>query len=88
MIFRSKEDNTLVFPGFSLSSTALKVCDKIKYLGHRIVNDLSDDKDSDRQCHKMYAQVNMLARKFSICSVDVKVALFGVFCTPLYTAHS
>ena len=59
----------------------------MKYLGHHFVNDLSDDKDINRQCRKMYGQANMLARKFNMCSTAVKVALFRAFCTPLYTAH-
>ena len=87
MIVRSKEDRKLVFPDFFLSGTALKVCDEIKYLGHHIVNDLSDHKDINRQCRKIYAQANVLARKFGMCSANVKVALFKAFCTPLYTAH-
>ena len=53
MIVRSKEDRKLVFPDFFLSGTALKVCDDVKYLGHHFVNDLSDDKDINRQCRKM-----------------------------------
>ena len=87
MIVRSKEDRKLVFPDLFLSGTALKVCDDVKYLGHHFVNDLSDDKDINRQCRKMYGQANMLARKFNMCSTAVKVALFRAFCTPLYTAH-
>ena len=35
----------------------------------------------------MYAQANVLIRKFGMCSSSVKVALFKSFCTPLYTAH-
>ena len=29
----------------------------------------------------------MLARKFFMCTDDVKVSLFKAYCTPLYTAH-
>ena len=35
----------------------------------------------------MYAQANILARKFSMCSEEVKITLFRAYCTPLYTAH-
>jgi len=87
MIVRTKEDRNLVFPVFFLSGTALKVCEEIKYLGHHIANDLSDDKDINRQCRKIYGQANVLVRKFGMCSAYVKVALFKAFCTPLYTAH-
>ena len=60
---------------------------ELKYLGHIISDDLSDDSDILRQCRKIYAQANMLLRKFSMCSVNVKCALFRSYVTPLYTAH-
>ena len=34
----------------------------------------------------LYAQANMLARKFHFASDSVKTALFRAYCTPLYTA--
>lgn len=46
-------------------------CNEITYLVHYIVNDLSDDNDIHRQCCKLYAQANMLARTFSMCSVFI-----------------
>lgn len=45
--------------------TPLKTCREIKYLG------LTDDKDINHQCRKLYAQENMLLPKFSMCSVNV-----------------
>ena len=87
LIVRSKNDTRAVFPKFVLSGNELLVCKDIKYLGHYFSDDLSDDKDIHRQRCKLYAQANMLIRKFSKCSVDVKVSLFKAFCTPLYTAH-
>ena len=87
MIVRSRKDEQLVFPEFFLSDIALKVCNEAKYLGHYITDDLSDDKDIYRQCRKLYAQANTLARKFSMCSVPGKTSLFKAFFTPLYTAH-
>ena len=87
MIVRSSEDKKVVFPKFVLSSSILPVCSEIKYLGHFICDNLKDDKDIHRQRCKLYAQANILMRKFHKCSVDVKVSLFKAFCTPLYTAH-
>ena len=87
MIIRSREDRQSNFPDFYLSGTALGVCREITYLGHIIANDLSDDKDIYRQRRKLYAQANMLCRKFSMCSVPVKSSLFRAYCTPLYTAY-
>lgn len=72
---------------FKLSNNSLEVCKKIKYLGHFITDDMNDDDDIYRQCCKLYAQANTIARKFSCCSTQVKVALFKAYCTPLYTAH-
>jgi len=71
MIVRSREDNKLSFPAF--------------YLGHYITEDLSNNRDIHRQYCMMYAQDNMLNRKFSMCSLFVKIRLFKAFCTPMYT---
>ena len=87
LIVRSGDDRQSKFPVFSLSGSALNECREVKYLGHVITNDLSDDIDIYRQCRKLYGQANMLCRRFSMCSVSVKIALFRSFCTPLYTAH-
>ena len=87
MIIRSREDRRAIFPDFYLSGTLLSMCNEITYLGHVITDDLTDDKDILRQRRKLYAQANMLCRKFSMCSVTVKVSLFKAYCTPLYTAH-
>ena len=81
MIIRSKEDSKQSFPVFFLSGTALKVCDEVKYLGHYLTSDLSDDKDIYRQRRMLYAQANMIVRKFSMCSASVKFTLFKAFCT-------
>jgi len=63
------------------------VVQKVRHLGHIFRNDLSDDDDVQQQCCKLYAQANMVARKFHMCTEDVKTALFRAYCTPLYTAH-
>ena len=87
MIIRCKEHRRLVFPDFYLCGAKLNVCTEVMYLGHFFTEDLCDDKDISRQCRKLYAQGNMLVRKFHMCSPDVKSALFRAYCTPLYTAH-
>lgn len=60
---------------------------KLKYLGHIIRSDLCDDDEIQRQHCKLYAQANMLAGKFNMCTDVVKIALFKANFTPLYTAH-
>ena len=87
MIVRTREDKKLSFPDFYLSDSCLSVCQEIKYLGHIFTDDLHDDRDISRQCRKLYAQANMLLRRFSMCSGPVKCALFKTFCTPMYTAY-
>lgn len=87
MIVKTKEDQKLVFPDFYLCGNVLQVTKEFKYLGHYITSDLSDDRDMQRQLCKLYGQANMLARKFSMCSASVKIALFRTFCSPMYTAH-
>ncbi len=87
MVVRSKEDRNSVFPTFHLSDGSLEMTEELKYLGHVFSNDLKDDSDIRRQCCKIYAQANMLLRKFFMCSVDVKCALLRAYVTPLYTAH-
>jgi len=87
MIAKTREDQKLHWPSFVLGDQELNVGQKVRYLGHIIRNDLSDDDDVQRQCCKLYAQANMLARKFHIRTEYVKTALFRAYCTPLYTAH-
>ena len=83
MICRAREDKDLSFPSFYLSGQILTVCDKAKYLGHIITDQLSDDDDIYRQRRMLY---DMLKKKFYFCSNDVKINLFRAYCTPLYTA--
>lgn len=88
MIVRSAVDRKSTFPTFYLSGSPLGVCEEIKYLGHAISDDWTDDTDLYRQHCKIYAQANMLIRKFSMCSDSVKCSLFRTYITPLYTAQS
>lgn len=87
MIVKTKETLKLSFPDFYLCGNALPVTNEIKYLGHYVTCDLTDDRDMYRQKCKLYGQANMLVRKFNMCSANVKIALFKSFCCPLYTAH-
>ena len=48
----------------------------MKYLGHVISAGMKDDLDIMRQCRQLYAQGNALARRFHMCSDNVKVTLF------------
>ncbi len=87
MIVRTKEDRKQKFPFFYLGDQVLNVVNKIKYLGHIIRDDLNDDDDVQHQCCKLYGRAHILACKFYMCTVDVKIALFRVYCTSFYMSH-
>ena len=60
----------------------------VKYLGHVMANDMTDDADMMRQRRQIYALGNVLSRRFHImCSIEVKNTLFRSFCTPMYTCQ-
>ena len=48
---------------------------------------MKDDLDIMRQCRQLYAQGNALARRFHMCSDNVKVTLFRSYCSSLYTSQ-
>ncbi|XP_024116673.2 uncharacterized protein LOC112138347 [Oryzias melastigma] len=87
MISKTKEDKNVKFPDFHLRNVVLACSDRIKYLGHIITEDMTDDADIYRQCRVLYGQANTLSRKFGFCTDRVKLTLFKAFCSPLYTAH-
>ena len=49
--------------------------------------DMKDDLDIMRQCRQLYAQGNALARRFHMCSDNVKVTIFRSYCSSLYTSQ-
>ena len=61
------------------------VIDYSRYLGTTI-SIKNIDLDLKRQMRKMYANANVLLRKFSKCSINVKCYLFKTYCSNLYCA--
>ena len=59
----------------------------LKYLSHVISADMKYDLDIMRQCRQLYAQGNALARRFHMCSDNVKVTIFRSYCSSLYTSQ-
>ena len=57
------------------------LCDSacVKYLGHFICSDLSDDTDILRQRRCLTIQGNILLRKFHMCSIGVILGTFQEF---------
>ena len=70
---------------FYLDQMKIPTVDQRRYLGITISTNNSDV-DLKRQMRKLYANVNLLLRKFSKCSVDVKCFLFKTYCSNLYCA--
>ena len=73
-------------PSFAVNDTVIGEVAKVKYLGHVIANDMTDDADMMRQRRQLYALGNVLSRRFHMCSIEVKNTLFRSFCTPMYIA--
>ena len=80
MICRTMEDRQITFPDFRLSDKVLHICSEVKYLGYVITDQLTDDEDIFRQCRMLHVLANVLARKFSWCTVGVKLTLFKAYC--------
>lgn len=86
MIFRCGKGPDNILP-INLCGTALSIVHKFKYLGHIIRDDLSDEADLERQRRSIACRSNMLARRFSYCSNQVKVTLFTAYCQSFYTSQ-
>ena len=97
IIYNSKKSSVLICknratlhvssPSFAVNDIAIGEVAKVKYLGHVITNDMTDDADMMRQRRQLYALGNVLSRRFHMCSIDVKNTLFRSFCTPLYNCQ-
>ena len=87
MSFRAGNLKDAQLPLYTLNGDVL--CDSacVKYLGHFICSDLSDDTDILRQRRCLTIQGNILLRKFHMCSIGVRLALFRSFCSPMYTSQ-
>ena len=87
MLFKPNDSVQLNSPIFTLNSEPVNIVNEYSYLGYIICDDLSDEKDIDRQKRKLYGQGNTIIRKFSMCTLDVKIKLFKTYCTPMYCAQ-
>ena len=63
---------------FYLNRLEIQRVDQCKYLGI-MISIKNCDIDIKRQMRKFYANINILSRKFSKCSPDVKCTLFKAF---------
>ena len=74
-------------PNVYLNGVLVKQVYSVKYLGHFITCELSDDIDIRRQCRVLNFRGNILSRKFHMCSVSVKLKCFNSYCASFYTTH-
>lgn len=84
MKFTPKSYKDLEFPNMSLAGSNIEYVTSFKYLGHFICNDLRDDDDIAKCRRGIFMRGNIMLRKFSKCSDDVKTTLFRSYMTPLY----
>ena len=70
-------------PWFFLAGMKIPIITHCKYLDV-IVSEHSSDNDLKRQMRKFYSNANMLIRKFTKCSVNIKCYLFKTYCSTIY----
>ena len=87
MMFKPKRHSSIIrsqFPSLRIGASCVQYVSNFKYLGHVIMDNLSDDADIHREIRCMFTRCNMLRRRFYNCSMCVKLALFKSFCLGFY----
>ena len=72
------------FPQFSVNGVLLSFVSSFKYLGHIISGTNADDADMQREITNMFVRTNILLRRFSLCSNNVKTVLFKTYILLMY----
>ncbi|XP_053600430.1 uncharacterized protein LOC128669552 [Plodia interpunctella] len=85
MVFKAPGNSPNVTLNITLGGVDIKRVTKFKYLGHIVTEDLKDDEDIDRERRALAVRGNMLIRRFSRCTEDVKITLFKAYCQNMYT---
>ena len=70
-------------PSFFVNDLKIPMVENCRYLGISM-STKNRDLDLKRQMRKIYANANLLLRRFSSCSVSVKCHLFQTYCSTLY----
>ncbi|KAG7308299.1 hypothetical protein JYU34_006995 [Plutella xylostella] len=84
MLFSARKRAQSVLPPVVMNGSPLKRVAEFKYLGHYVNEDLTDDKDMDRERRALSVRSNMVARRFSRCTKAVKITLFKAYCLSFY----
>jgi len=74
-----------VFPNFVLNGADVQFVSEFKYLGFQLSVNQSKDADVMREIQAMFTRTNILIRRLSKCSVDVKTVLFRSYCLSFYS---
>lgn len=77
---------TTTEPTLKLGGNKLTFVEQYKYLGHTIKSDLTNDCDIAKQVSSLYCRANILNKRFKLCTDDIKVLLFKLFCSNVYCA--
>lgn len=86
MVFQaSGVSSPMNIPNIDLDGVTIDRVEQFKYLGHLLTEDLKDHADMDRERRALSVRANMIARRFSRCTMGVKVTLFRAYCSSLYT---
>ena len=80
----AKANSGSSMPSFRIGEKSLDIVNEVKYLGHVIRSDFTDDKDIASQLRGLYCRVNMLVKRFSKCSDYIKCMLFKTYCCSMY----
>ncbi|KAL0849238.1 hypothetical protein ABMA28_013570 [Loxostege sticticalis] len=73
MVFEAAGKCHNIAVNITLNGLSVKRVTNFKYLGHIITGDLKDDADIERERRALAVRGNMLARRFSRCTKQVKV---------------
>ena len=84
MSFKPKCLKNLHVPTIYLNESPLKWVTNQKYLGVYFSDNVTDDRDITRELRALYAQGNIILRKFGKCSLQVKIQLFKSYCSNMY----
>jgi len=74
----------MCLPHFLLNGMPLCFVSEFKYLGHIINNKFTDDDDMKREMRNMFMRSNILLRRYSKCSLSVKLTVFKAYCMCFY----
>ena len=84
MVIPPKNSKVSYIRSALLNGCALQFVDSFTYLGHIITKNRTDDCDVQKQTRKLMAIGNVILRKLSFCSKEVKLELFRSYCYSIY----